>query len=73
MNDNVHNQTRKYETFKYYPDGGIQIDRENIMTLNKMVYPDPKYLKVEGRRIMVIKVLKIWDSKNGGSQIITIS
>ena len=45
----------------YFPDGGVRINLDNILTRNKTIYPKKLYLKSEGIHMDVVHVLKIWD------------
>lgn len=61
---NVQNRTKDHDTLRYYPDGAVKIDLDNILIIDKMVYPNNLYLKVEGVHMNPIRVLRIWD-ENG--------
>jgi hypothetical protein len=61
MKDNVRNSSSTKKSVRYFPDGGVQIDLDSILTVHKMVYPGKHYLKVEGVHMNPVKILKIWD------------
>ena len=45
----------------YYPDGSAKIDLENILTYDRIIYPDMLLLKQEGSHFDIIRVLEVWD------------
>ncbi len=45
----------------YYRNGGVRIDLENILTIDRIIYPDMLLLKQEGSHFDVIRVLEVWD------------
>jgi len=45
----------------YLPNGGVRIDLDNILTIDKIVHPEMLLLKQESSHFDVIRVLDIWD------------
>ena len=45
----------------YRLNGGVRIDLDNILTIDRIIYPDMLLLKNEGSHFDVVRVLKVWD------------
>ena len=61
MKTNVQNTKPENDLIKYYPDGNVKILLDNILTLDHIVHPNMKVLKMEGSHFDTINILEIWD------------
>lgn len=50
-----------HELIQYLPDSRVKIDLENILTIDRIIYPNMLLLKLEGRYSDVIRVIDVWD------------
>ena len=45
----------------YYRDGSVQVNLDNILTLDHKLYPNMRVLKQEGSHFDPIEIIGIWD------------
>jgi len=66
MPENAQNKTfsTSDDIMIYLPNGGVRIDLDNILTIDRIIYPDMLLLKQEGSHFDIIRVIDIWD-ENG--------
>ena len=53
--------SKAHELIQYLPDNMVKIDLENILTIDRIIYPNMLLLKLEGRHSDVIRVIDVWD------------